>query len=127
MGIILHPDYWGQGLATEVHYLCLKWAFEDLKLHRVEFKTSVSNSGMNYLCKEIMKATLDGVLRDYFPSVDCSSFRLPADASADGTTVPRADGITLENIAFESVNLYSILQSEWPACKQSLLAQMQKS
>jgi RimJ/RimL family protein N-acetyltransferase len=125
MGIILHPDYWGQGLATEIHYIFLKWAFEDMKLHRVEFKTSIKNSGMNYMCREVMKANLDGVLRDYFPSVDCTSFR-PVEADADGAAAPRADGITLENILYESVNVYSLLEADWPLCKESLLRSMQK-
>jgi RimJ/RimL family protein N-acetyltransferase len=125
MGIILHPRVWGKGLATEIHYIFLKWAFEEAKLHRIEFKTSVNNSGMNYLCKEVMKANLDGVLRDCFPSVDCTPFRPPVEGS-DTTQVP-AHGITLENITYESVNFYSILEHEWPVCKASLLQQMAKT
>jgi RimJ/RimL family protein N-acetyltransferase len=116
---------WGKGLATEIHYIFLKWAFEEAKLNRIEFKTSVNNSGMNYLCKEVMKANLDGVLRDCWPNVDCTSFRPPVEGS-DATEVP-AHGITLENITYESVNFYSILASEWPACEASLLQQMAKT
>jgi hypothetical protein len=80
---------------------------------------------MNYMCREVMKANLDGVLRDYFPSVDCTSFR-PVEADADGAAAPRPDGITLENILYESVNVYSLLEADWPLCKESLLRSMQK-
>lgn len=125
MGIILHPDYWGQGLSTEIHYLCLKWAFEDMKLHRIEFKTSVNNAGMNYMCRETMKAHLDGTLRDCFPSVDCTNFR-PSPAQLADPTFVSAEGISLKNITYESVNVYSLLESDWPVCKESLLKQMAK-
>jgi RimJ/RimL family protein N-acetyltransferase len=125
MGTILHSRVWGKGIATEINYLFLKWAFEEVKLHRIEYKTSVNNSGMNYFCSKVLKAHLDGVLRDWWPNVDCFYFRAPVEGS-EATEVP-AHGITLENITHESVNLYSILASEWAVCKASLLQQMAKT
>lgn len=117
MGIILHPDYWSRGLATEIHLLFLTWAFEEMHLNRVEFKTSVNNAGMNYLCKEVMHATLEGTIRECFPSVDCSPYR---NDSINPTN------IDINTVTFEAVNLYSILRSEWPHTKELLLARMSK-
>jgi RimJ/RimL family protein N-acetyltransferase len=111
MGIILHSDFWSKGLATEIHLIFLGWAFEVVKLNRVEFKTSVSNSGMNYLCKEVMHATLEGTMRDYFPANDCSDLRA---VSED----------TQKALTYESVALYSLLAPEWPRAKESLQARM---
>lgn len=118
MGIILHPNYWSKGLATEIHFICLQWAFEEAKLHRIEFKTSVSNAGMNHLCKNVMFCTLEGTLRDYFPHSDYSDVR------AKDTTNLESEAI---NFSYESVNLYSILDDEWPQAKQSLLKRMQNN
>ena len=123
MGIILHPYSWGKGLATEIHYIFLKWAFEEQNLNRVEFKTSVSNEGMNFLCKDVMHAKLEGTIRDCFPSIDCTVFKPTVSGAepADQGTVP------LSEVTFTDVNLYSILKSEWPRAKESLLARMQKA
>ena len=135
MGIILHPDYWSKGLATEIHLLCLQWAFEVAQLHRIEFKTSVNNIGMNHLCREVMKANLDGVLRDYFPSIDCTSFRIPTcteNTTSDSAESPTSSGsytvskLSVDSIKYESVNIFSILSPEWEATKTSLLTQMTK-
>lgn len=117
MGIILHPDYWSRGLATEIHLLCLQWAFEEMQLNRVEFKTSVNNAGMNYLCKEVMHATLEGTIRDSFPSVDCSPYR---------TEEINPTNIDIHAVSYEAVALYSILLSEWPHTKEMLLARMNR-
>jgi ribosomal-protein-alanine N-acetyltransferase len=31
----LDPDWWGKGLATEAGAACVKWAFDDLDIHRL--------------------------------------------------------------------------------------------
>lgn len=129
MGIILHPDFWSKGLATEIHYIFLKWAFEEHNLNRVEFKTSVSNEGMNFLCRDVMHANLEGTIRDCFPSVDCTVFMPTAPTTGDDatTTGPTDQGsVPLSEVTFDNVNLYSILKAEWPRAKESLLARMEK-
>src|SRR5690242_16817710 len=35
---IFHPSYWGQGYGTEATRLVLRYAFEELTLHRVELR-----------------------------------------------------------------------------------------
>ena len=36
VGYVLHPDYWGRGYATEILHTVLRFAFQTLRLHRVE-------------------------------------------------------------------------------------------
>lgn len=45
-GIILDRSVWGQGLAREVHFLALSYAFEKIKLSLVYFETAESNANM---------------------------------------------------------------------------------
>lgn len=40
----LHPDHWGNGYATEAVLELLRFAFDDLKLHRVEAGCAVENT-----------------------------------------------------------------------------------
>lgn len=125
MGIILHPNYWGKGLATEIHYIFLKWAFEEQNLNRVEFKTSVLNQGMNYLCRDVMHAKLEGTIRDGFPSIDCTVYKpTTAIPGPDNATPANQGTVPLSEVTFDDVNLYSILKFEWPRAKESLLAKM---
>lgn len=125
MGIILHSDFWSKGLATEIHYIFLQWAFEEYNLNRVEFKTSVSNEGMNYLCRDVMQATLEGTIRDGFPSVDCTIFK-PTSSAEEGSARADQGTVVLSEVTYDNVNLYSILKPEWPRAKAALLARMQK-
>lgn len=46
VGIILDKEYWGRNLATEAFYFSLKWAFDELRLHRVQWHTTEINEGM---------------------------------------------------------------------------------
>ena len=39
----LHPSAWGTGANTDAKYLLLGYAFEELGMHRVEFKTDAKN------------------------------------------------------------------------------------
>lgn len=43
LGYLLHPDYWGKGIATEAAQLLLRFAFDTLRLHRVEAVTRPDN------------------------------------------------------------------------------------
>ena len=111
MGIILHPTYWGRGYCVDSHLLCLTYGFEDLCLNRIEFKTSVHNTAMINFLKNVLLATQEGVLRDYFP--------LSHNATGDSKLLSSSDN-------YESVAWFSILAHEWPATKQSLLAKSRR-
>ena len=41
----LHPDFWNKGYGTEALKLVLSFAFDDLKLHRIEAGCAVDNVG----------------------------------------------------------------------------------
>ena len=45
-GIILHHTHWGTGIGEESHLICLEYAFQVLKLHRIEFVTLSTNERM---------------------------------------------------------------------------------
>lgn len=44
-GIVINPDYWDQGIATEVMQLRTKFAFEELRIHRLETGALKRNKG----------------------------------------------------------------------------------
>lgn len=93
MGIILDPKFWGKQISTEVHLMCLSYAFETLRLNRVEFRTAASNSVMVFFLKELLGATHEGTIRDYFP---------------------------VGNNAYANVELFSVLAADWPRSKEKL-------
>jgi RimJ/RimL family protein N-acetyltransferase len=84
-----HPDYWGYGYNDEAKALMLRYAFEDLKLLRVQFKAWEKNRRS---CQAIERigGRLEGYVRNH---------------------MIREDG-TIRTSA-----LYSILQEEWPYCR----------
>ncbi|RAP38959.1 GNAT family N-acetyltransferase [Candidatus Marinamargulisbacteria bacterium SCGC AAA071-K20] len=43
VGYMLHPDYWGKGLATELSNAIIKWGFENTDLQEIVAKTGVDN------------------------------------------------------------------------------------
>lgn len=45
VGYVLHPDFWGQGLATEGARAMLQIAFDTLDLHRVIARIDARNTG----------------------------------------------------------------------------------
>lgn len=44
IGYVLHPDYWGKGLAAEAVKKILDFGFEKLRLHRIEAKFMKENA-----------------------------------------------------------------------------------
>lgn len=64
-GLILHHSVWGSGIAKECHLLCLKYAFEDLGLHRIEFGTFEKNTRMRKFF-ENLGIKLEGIQKESF-------------------------------------------------------------
>ena len=64
IGYNLLPDFWGMGYATEISIALIKYAFEELKVERVEALALKSNIAS---CKVLQKSGmhLEGVLRHF--------------------------------------------------------------
>ena len=45
IGYIIHPDYWGKGIATEVAKLLIEFGFKVFRLHRIFATCDPRNSG----------------------------------------------------------------------------------
>lgn len=60
---IVHPDYWGKGIATEVAELLLKFSFNEFHLHRIYATCDPRNIGSSKVLEKI-GMTLEGRLRD---------------------------------------------------------------
>jgi len=101
MGIILHPDYYGMGICTEVHYICLLYGFEILNLNRITFTTTSTNKPMKTFLESVCRATFEGKKRELFFIQNNE----------------RSKGVV-------DADCYSILASEWMICKQSLMTHM---
>ncbi|RDZ13446.1 GNAT family N-acetyltransferase [Priestia megaterium] len=87
-----HPSAWRSRVNTECKYLLLKHCFEELKLHRVQFKTDVRNNRSRAAIKRL-GATQEGVSRKHMV--------LP-------------DGYVRNSVIF------SIIDDEWPFVKKRL-------
>ncbi|WP_412537707.1 GNAT family protein [Longispora sp. K20-0274] len=53
IGYVLHPDWWGQGLATETARLLVELGIRDLGLHRIEATVRDDNGGAQRVCEKI--------------------------------------------------------------------------
>ncbi|MEH7585108.1 GNAT family N-acetyltransferase [Priestia megaterium] len=87
-----HPSVWRTRVNTECKYLLLKYCFEELKLHRVQFKTDVRNNRSREAIKRL-GATQEGISRKHMV--------LP-------------DGYVRDSVIF------SIIDDEWPFVKKRL-------
>ncbi|KAJ7468020.1 acyl-CoA N-acyltransferase [Mycena latifolia] len=85
IGILICPEYFRGGLATDALYTVLSYAFEEQNFHRVGFSTAADNAGMRGWL-DWAGATLEGINRESW-----------------------SDG----NGGFTDVCLYSILEREW--------------
>jgi len=81
---ILHPDYWGQGLGTEVARQLLRKGFGELKLHRIYATCDPRNVASARILQKV-GMTYEGRLRD---------------------TILIRDG-------WRDSDMYSILEGEW--------------
>lgn len=50
---IIHPDYWGKGIASEVAKLLLQFGFEKLNLHRIYATCDPRNIGSSKVLQKI--------------------------------------------------------------------------
>ncbi len=64
-GIVLHHSVWGTPVASECHLLCLQYAFETLKFHRLEWSTSTENKRMRRFLENI-DAENESTRKDYW-------------------------------------------------------------
>jgi len=63
IGYILHPDFWGRGIAGEAAAQVLQFAFNDQKLHRV-FATCDPRNAASYRVLEKLGMSKEGRLRE---------------------------------------------------------------
>lgn len=61
VGIILDKDYWGKNIATEAFYFSLKWAFDEMGLHRVYWYTTEINVGMRGWLEKVCQLKVEAV------------------------------------------------------------------
>jgi RimJ/RimL family protein N-acetyltransferase len=92
-GTWLDPKVWRTKVNTECKYLLLKYAFEEMSLVRVQFRTDARNERSNYAIQRI-GATLEGTLRQ--------------------------EMILYDGYIRDS-NVYSILDREWEGVRDKLL------
>lgn len=63
IGYVLHPDYWGKGLATETAELLLEYGFQEKRLHRIQAKCGPDNKNSKKLLEKLGMAA-EGRIRD---------------------------------------------------------------
>ncbi|KAF8186879.1 acyl-CoA N-acyltransferase [Mycena galopus ATCC 62051] len=85
VGILINPEYFRRGLATDALYTILAYAFETMKLDRARLSTAANNVGMRGLLEKA-GVMLEGIARDDW---------------SDGKG------------GFSDVCLYGILEQEW--------------
>lgn len=63
VGYVLNPEYWGKGIAAEALTRVLQFAFENLKLHRVEAKFIEENQRSRRVMEKV-GMQFEGVMRE---------------------------------------------------------------
>lgn len=59
---VIHPDYWGNGIATDVANTMIKYGFKVLKLNRIWAQTHINNTASEIVLQKLdMKH--EGILR----------------------------------------------------------------
>ncbi len=62
VGYIIHPEYWGQGFATEAAKLIVNYSFTELNMHRIYATCDPRNVGSSKVLEKI-GMTLEGRMR----------------------------------------------------------------
>lgn len=63
IGYIIHPDYWGKGIATDVANQLLDYGFSALSLHRIYATCDPRNIGSSKVLEKV-GMTLEGKIRE---------------------------------------------------------------
>jgi len=69
IGMVLHPDYWGQGIMEEASRAMIIFAFEDLRLKRLAYCHFIGNHASKRL-REKLNFTYEGITRNGFKMPD---------------------------------------------------------
>ena len=69
IGFGINPNYWDRGYATEASRELIRYAFEDLKMHRIEAETMASNVASRRVLEKL-GFTLDGICREQYKQRD---------------------------------------------------------
>jgi RimJ/RimL family protein N-acetyltransferase len=64
IGYVIHPDWWGRGIATEAAELLLELGFQKLGLHRIEATTRPDNTASWHVLEKIGMRR-EGLIRDH--------------------------------------------------------------
>lgn len=64
IGYDLHPDYWGQGVMTEVAHAVLQFGFMNMELNKIEAKADPQNKGSIALLQKL-GFQQEGLLREH--------------------------------------------------------------
>lgn len=91
------PEVWGSYVNPECKYLLLKYAFEELKINRIEFNIDARHAHSRAAIKKL-GATEEGILRCH---------------------------MILEDGFIRDTVMLSIIQSEWPSVKLNLEMRLQ--
>ncbi|MEB6246960.1 GNAT family N-acetyltransferase [Mammaliicoccus sciuri] len=53
LGYIIHPDYWGNGIATDIGRTIIKYSFKVLKLNRIWASTDIRNTASEIVLQKL--------------------------------------------------------------------------
>lgn len=53
LGYIIHPDYWGNGIATDIGRTIIKYGFKVLKLNRIWASTDIRNTASEIVLQKL--------------------------------------------------------------------------
>ena len=69
LGYSINPKYQGNGYATEAAIEALRWGFDELKLHRIECSTYVTNIASQRVCEKL-KIPFEGIRKNGYQLYD---------------------------------------------------------
>jgi len=94
-GILVAPDMYGKGIATEALYMLFQYMFENREMRRMTFETGVDNIPMQLWLEEVAGARLEAERKECWAEIEEGNFT--------------------------DVKGYAILNWEWQDCIKSRL------
>ncbi|NGP45716.1 GNAT family N-acetyltransferase [Bacillaceae bacterium SIJ1] len=64
VGDVVHPDFWGKGIATDAATLLIGFGFQELRLHRIAATCHPENRGSSRVLEKV-GMTFEGCIRDH--------------------------------------------------------------